>query len=188
MIIGLTGKNAAGKGEAASCLKMKGFVYYSLSDVIRDEATKRGMEHSRENMIALGNELRQKFKPNYLAEQINNKIRNELSMNKNLNFAIDSIRNPFEVEELRKNKGFILVGIEAPAKMRFKRLLKRNRIGDAKTFEEFKSQEERENLKSDTNQQLDKTLGMADKTIVNDGTLEEFKEGIEKFLISLRTT
>ncbi len=187
MIIGLTGKNAAGKGEAANCLKLKGFVYYSLSDVIRDEATNRGMDHSRENLIKLGNELRQKFKPNYLAEQINRKIRNELSKNKNLNFAIDSIRSPFEVKELRKNKGFVLVGIEAPAKLRFERLLKRNRVGDAKTLEEFKAQEERENLKSDTNQQLDKTLGMADKVIVNHGTLEELHVKIEKLLISLRT-
>jgi len=185
MIIGLTGKNAAGKGEAANCLKLKGFVYYSLSDVIRDEATNRGMDHSRETLIKLGNELRQKFKPNYLAQQINRKIKDELSRNKNLDFVIDSIRSPFEVEELRKNKNFILVGIEAPAELRFERLLKRNRIGDTKTLEEFKSQEERENLKSDTNQQLDKTLGMADKVIVNDGTLEELKEKIYGLLIGL---
>ena len=60
MIIGLTGKNAAGKGEVAEYLKKKGFVYYSLSDVIREEATEKGLEHSRENLINLGNELRKK--------------------------------------------------------------------------------------------------------------------------------
>src|SRR3990167_6671555 len=183
MIIGLTGKNASGKGEAANYLKSKGFVYYSLSDVIREEATKRGIGHSRDNLINLGNELRKKFGPDYLAKQINIKIKQQLKKKKN--FVIDSIRSPHEAKELIKNKGFILVGVDAPIELRFKRLLERNRLGDAKTLEEFKSQEERENLKSDTNQQLDKTLGMADKVIVNDGTLEELKEKIYGLLIGL---
>ena len=97
MIIGLTGKNASGKGETANYLKTKDFVYYSLSDVIREEATKRDLEHSRDNLIRLGNELREKFGPGYLAEQINKKLNIQ-------NFVIDSIRSPFEVKELRKNK------------------------------------------------------------------------------------
>ena len=44
MIIGHTGKNAAGKGELANHLKSKGFVYFSLSDALRDEATKQGLD------------------------------------------------------------------------------------------------------------------------------------------------
>src|SRR3989338_1653901 len=159
MIIGLTGKNAAGKGEAANYLKEKGFTYYSLSDVIREEATKRGLDHSRDNLINIGNELRQNFSPNYLAQQINIKIREILKNNPKQNFAIDSIRSPFEAKELMKSKDFTLVGIDAPIETRFKRLLERNRMGDAKTLEDFKKQEQRENLKSDTNQQIDATFG-----------------------------
>jgi len=86
MIIGLTGKNAAGKGEVANYLKSKGFIYYSLSDVIREEATKRGLDHSRENLINIGNDLREKHAPNYLAQQINEKIKQQTK-----NFVIDSI-------------------------------------------------------------------------------------------------
>ena len=36
MIIGLTGKNASGKGEAAKFLESRGFHYHSLSDVLRN--------------------------------------------------------------------------------------------------------------------------------------------------------
>ena len=36
MIIGLVGKNGAGKGEIAQFLQEIGFTYYSLSDVLRD--------------------------------------------------------------------------------------------------------------------------------------------------------
>ena len=186
MILGLTGKNASGKGEAANYLKSKGFVYNSLSDVIREEATKRGLEHSRDNLINLGNELRAKFGPSYLAQKINEKIKQQLKQNKSQNFIVDSIRNPNEAKELMKNKGFILIGIDAPVELRFKRLLERNRLGDAKTIEEFKKQEERENLKSDTNQQLDKTFGLAKKVIVNDGTLEELNKKVDKLLKEIK--
>src|SRR3989338_7331792 len=242
MILGLTGKNASGKGEAADYLKTKGFVYCSLSDVLREEATKRGLEHSRDNLIVLGNELRKKYGASYLAQQINNKIKQQLknaqitemqsisgtqkitkrffreskifgtnsigynkknSMNcdinnKNIeknnelktngkinnkgnnesNFVVDSIRNPYEAKELMKNKNFILVGIDAPIELRLKRLLERNRVGDAKTLEKFKQQEQRENLKSDTNQQLDATFKLSKKVILNDASLEQLHKKI----------
>ena len=166
MIIGLTGKNASGKGEAANYLKSKGFVYYSLSDIIREEATKRGLDHSRDNLIKIGNELRQNFALNYLAQQINLKISNHKKIFPKENFfVVDSIRSPFEAKELMKNKNFTLVGIDAPIETRFRRLLERNRIGDAKTLEDFKLQEERENLKSDTNQQLNETFKLSQEII-----------------------
>src|SRR3989338_2140105 len=187
MIIGLTGKNASGKGEVANYLKAKGFVYYSHSDIIREEATKRGLEHTRDNLIALGNELREKFDAKNQIKNPNIKKNNDLisnNINKNeiknikknneANFVVDSIRSPYEAKELMKNKNFTLVGIDAPIELRFKRLLERNRVGDAKTLKEFKEQEQRENLKSNTNQQLDATFKLSNKIILNDGTLEQF--------------
>ena len=185
MIIGLTGKNASGIGEVANYLKSKGFLYFSLSDVIREEATRRGLEHSRDNLIKLGNELRKKFGPSYLAQQINNKINLKLSQIRNHNFVVDSIRSPFEAKELMKNKDFILVGVDAPIELRFERLRERNRLGDAKTLEDFKKQEERENLKSDTNQQLDATFGMAQEIILNNGALDELHTKIDDLLSHL---
>ena len=183
MIIGLTGKNASGKGEIANYLKSKNFVYYSLSDIIREEATKRKLEHSRDNLIKIGNELRRNFAPNYLAQQINLKISNHKKIFPQENFfVVDSIRSPFEAKELMKNKNFTLVGIGAPIEIRFKRLLERNRIGDAKTPEDFKKQEERENLKSDSNQQLNETFKLSQEIIINDGTLEQLQTKIDDLL------
>ncbi len=181
MIIGLTGKNAAGKGAAAAYLKKKGFEYHSLSDVLRKEATARGMGHTRDNLIKLGNELRKEYGASYLAKKINRKIQSSHVED----FVVDSIRSPFEIEELRKNSDFTLVAVDAPAETRFKRLLKRNRLGDAKTPEEFKEQEERENLKNDSNQQLDACMKMADKVIINDTTLEDLYKKIDMLVREL---
>ena len=182
MIIGLTGKNASGKGEVAKYLKKRGFVYYSLSDVIREEAAKRNLQHSRDNLISLGNELRKKYGASYLAKKIKNKIKEQLRKNTNQDFVIDSIRSPFEAKELMKNKNFILIGVDAPIELRFKRLLKRNRLGDAKILEEFKKQEERENLKNSTNQQLDETFKLTDVIITNDNSLEELHANVDILL------
>ena len=172
MIIGLTGKNASGKGEVADYLKAKGFGYFSLSDELREEANERGIETTRANLIRLGNKLREEFGANYLTRKINEKI------NDDENFVVDSIRNPEEINELRKNKNFILVGVDAPVEIRFERAVKRGRVGDAKTLEEFKELEQRENLKNKTGQQLDECLKGADKLIVNDGSIEELHKKI----------
>ncbi len=192
MIIGITGKNGAGKTKVAEYLSKKGFFNYSLSDRIREEATKRRLEHSRSNLTKLGNDLRKKFGFGYLARQINKKIdytkasSKKLVRIKNENFfVIDSVRSPYEVRELRKNDDFFLVGISAPTETRFKRLLKRNRLGDAKTLEEFEKQEQIENLNKGYNQQLDLTISLANKIITNDSTLEKLYSEVKKLVKEL---
>ena len=76
----------------------------------------------------------------------------------------------------------MLLGIDAPVELRFKRILKRGRAGDTKTLQHFIKLEERENFNKSSNQQLDKCLEMADKIIVNDSSLEELHKKIDSFL------
>lgn len=182
MIIGLTGKNAAGKGELAKHIQSKGFVYFSLSDALREEATRRGLDHSRDTLINLGNKLRKKFGNGILAKRINEKI----MKNPKKDFVIDSIRNPGEIMELRKNKGFLLIGVVTDQKIRFQRLLKRGRLGDAATFEEFRKQEDRENNDEESGQQLDKCLELADKHISSNGTIDEANKEFDEWMESLK--
>ncbi len=172
MIIGLTGKNAAGKGEAAKHLEQRGFACFSLSDELREEATKRGIGHGREAMISLGNELRSKNGVGYLASKINEKTSRLRKQGKD-NFVVDSIRSPGEIRELQRNEDFLLVGIEAMPELRFERMKKRGRQGDASTFEDFMAQESKENANDESGQQLDNCLSMASAIVENNGTLEE---------------
>ena len=185
MIVGLTGKNAAGKGEIAKHLQSKGFAYFSLSDALREEADRRKLDYSRSGLITLGNELRKNFGNGILAERINIKIQKE-KFNGRKDFVIDSIRNPGEIRELKKNKGFLLVGVVTDEKIRFQRLLKRGRIGDATTFEEFREHEQRENNNEESGQQLDKCLSMVDKHISSNGTIEEANKEFDEWMESLK--
>ncbi len=131
MIIGLTGKNGAGKGEVVNVLRSLNFQYYSLSDVLRDELKAAGKEVTRENLIQLGNELRGKFGPTILAE----KVLSRLEVDKN--YVIDSIRNPSEAETFKKRKDFTLINVAAIPQVRFDRLKSRGRETDPKTMDEL---------------------------------------------------
>jgi dCMP deaminase len=179
MLIGLTGRNASGKGEVARYLQKKSFYYYSLSDVIRDEIRSRGQDPTRELLILVGNELRQRYGANILAERILAKIEDDK------HYVIDSIRNPAEVDAFRAAKHFKLIRIEAPAEIRFQRILSRRRESDPRTLQEFIELENREAEGDDTSQNLVKVELMADHALVNDGPLEKLYPQVDQLLLQL---
>ena len=176
MVIGLTGYNASGKGIAAQYLQRKGYRPHSLSDVLRAEAKILGRDEKRETLIELGNALRKQFGPGALAKRILPRLGKK--------DVVDSIRNPGEIEELRKLEGFLLIGVDAPVAVRFKRAVERGRAGDAATLEQFVEHENLENLKDPANQQLGECLKLADAVLVNDGRPEDLFAKIDALLES----
>jgi len=182
-IIGLTGRNAAGKGTVASFLKKKSFVYHSLSDTLREELKRRKLEESRDNLIMIGNSLRESGGPGILADLM---ISNLISLE---NHIVDSIRNPIEVKSLRReyeNHSFILISIDAKPEIRYERLKQRDRAGDSSSWKEFITQEKLEESSSDPNkQQLFATINEADYHIDNSGSLSNLEDQIGKVLDNL---
>jgi dCMP deaminase len=182
MFLGFTGPNASGKGEAIKYLvENKKFTAFSLSDVLREEAKKRGLEPARDNLISIGNELRSKEGPGILAGKAIEKIKNMPQA------VIDSIRNPSEIEELRKNlKDFKLVGVTADVKVRFERAKKRGRPGEGATLDEFIKKEEKENSTDEKAQQLNKCFEQADIKIDNSKNIKELHGAIDRLLEDLK--
>ncbi|PIU22497.1 MAG: hypothetical protein COT14_00800 [Candidatus Diapherotrites archaeon CG08_land_8_20_14_0_20_30_16] len=178
MMIGLTGPNCSGKGEIANILKEKRYKYYSCSDVIREEAEKRKLEKTRENLIAIGNELREKLGPNVLAKKLLEKIKEDRKKGQK-DFIVDSIRNPNEVEELKTDNEFSLLGINAPIELRYERAKARGRVENVNNFDDFKQMDEKENSSNPNAQQLNVVYKMADKYVFNDSTLEDLKKRLD---------
>ena len=182
-IIGLTGRNAAGKGTVADLLKKRDFIYHSLSDTLREELSKRNMEESRDNLISVGNSLRSQGGPGVLADLM---IKN---INTSNNHIIDSIRNPSEVHSLRRHYSehkFILISIDADPKIRFDRLMQRERKGDSKNWEQFLEQELLEENSDDPNkQQLLNTIKEADFNIDNGGNLADLEDKLSLIIDNL---
>ena len=178
MIIGLTGSLAAGKGVVSDFFKEKGFVYLSLSDEIRAVANEQKIELTRKNLQDLGNFMREKEGSAVLAKIVTEKIRNQ-----KYNYAIiDSIRNPAEIEHLRKNlKNFFLINVDAPKEERFKRIVKRNRESDPNSWEAFLALENKDRGlgELESGQRVGKCMKMADFKIINDCSLNELNNKIE---------
>lgn len=173
MIVGLTGKFAAGKGTVAEVLKRGGSRYHSLSDVIREHLKAQGVPESREALTEAGNALRRLHGPAALAVIISERLRD------GGDHIVDSIRNPAEVEVLRGVPGFFMIGVDADPRVRFERLVARNRQGDPTSFEQFAALEERETTSTDpSTQQLRATWDLVDEVIMNDGTLAELEAAV----------
>lgn len=177
MIIGLTGKNAAGKGEVAKFLEERGFQFSSLSDILREELRHRHMTPTRDHLTRVGNELREKFGPSILAERILK------TLVESQNYVIDSFRNPAEVEAFRRRSDFVLWAVIASPKARFERIKARGREQDPKTLAQFKAVEAREAHNVDRNKQsLDACERLADRRIANNGKLDQLYRRITDVL------
>ncbi len=174
-LVGLTGTNAAGKGEIARLLGVRGYGYRSLSDILRAELARRGLEATRDNLIRVGNELRAARGADVLARRAAADIGAGRAV-------VDSIRNAAEVAYLRGLGDFLLIGVDAPVEIRFERARLRGRNESAATLEEFRAKEAEELRGGETGQQLEACLRLADVLIVNDGTLEALERKLGEAL------
>jgi dephospho-CoA kinase len=173
-LIGLTGTNGAGKGEAAAFFKKHGFAAVSLSDVLRDELDKKHLPATRDNLIRAGNALRGRYGADILARRVMKRVRGRT--------VIDSIRTPQEIAFLKTQKGFVLLAIDAPPAVRFERVKRRGRDESAATLDEFIRKEREEMTDRPEGQQLHRCLDLADRTLVNDSTPEAFHRKLEEWL------
>lgn len=200
LCIGLTGRMASGKGEAVRVLEALGFQYISLSDIVRREATRGGAEApasrggaapssrgetvSRSRMQDIGNRLRAEGGAGVLGRMVREAVEAATAEC----WVIDGIRNPAEVQELRKIRRFYLVGIDSSLADILERMRARGRTSDAVAETELRAALEREwgAGEPEGGQQVGPTMAMADFTVRNDGTLPELRARLEAVLAEIR--
>lgn len=184
LIIGLTGPIAGGKGVIADYLKEKGFFYSSTSDRVREELRKRKIEITRENLQKVADELRREFGPDVLASRTYDKVIRQ----RKPHAVIDSIRGEAEVDFLKQKPNFYLIGVTAPRKLRYKRMVERNRESDPVSYNDFVKIDEADfkSGKGRFGRNMKACLKKADFLIRNTGTVTEVERRIEKWLSCLR--
>lgn len=176
MILGITGNYASGKDSVAEILQKMNFYHVSYSDLLREELKKRKQEITRDNLIAVGNELRQHQGADILSQRAVQKVLD------GENYVFTSIRNPGEVEYLQKRSDFLLINVTAPEKVRLQRIIQRNRENDPKTLAELRQKEALENKKDAHVQQLNTVAKMAKVTLNNDSTLENLQQKVQQLV------
>ena len=174
MLLGVTGRNAAGKTTIVEWFVNQGWDGCSCSDAIRHWLRENGQEITRENLTQGGRTLRSQGGAGILAEMLLDRMDSEQ------NTIIDSIRTPDEVYALRSRDDFLLIEVNVPLDLRWKRMQKRGRDGDPVAYEFFLKQEDAEAIAEDSSgQALIATANLSDIVISNHGTLSELYESLE---------
>jgi len=174
MLLGVTGRNAAGKTTIVEWFVNQGWDGCSCSDAIRHWLRENGQEITRENLTQGGRTLRSQGGAGILAEMLLDR------MDPEQNTIIDSIRTPDEVFALRSRDDFLLIEVNVPLDLRWKRMQERARDGDPVDYEFFLKQEDAEAIAEDSSgQALIATANLSDVVISNHGTLSELYESLE---------
>jgi len=176
LIVCLTGMPGAGKSTIADGLKPKGYEIINMGNAVREEAKKRNLESTRENLGKLMLELREKNGPGAIAELVKSQIESSTS---NV-ILIDGVRSNDEIEVLKKFGTVKLLAVHASTDTRFDFLQKRGRSDDPQTKEHF---EERDNRELGVG--ISNSIALSDYAISNIGlTKEELVEQTFKIIQS----
>lgn len=151
-----------------------------MGDLIWEEVERRGLPRTSEHVGPVANELRQTHGPDVWALRTVERIRaahGDASL-----VLIDGIRSLHEVEVFRRELGeeFTLIAIHTPETTRFNRMTARGRDDDPDDADGHRARDERE-----LGWGIARTIALADEMVVNDGSLDTFRDKVKALLASL---
>ena len=143
-IIGLAGSNGSGKDTVGGILAEKyGYLFISVTELLRNEARRRGLPVERENLRMISAEWRRELGLGVLVDKVVAEY--ERKPDKYTGVAMASLRNPGEADRIHEFGG-TMVWIDAEPKVRYERIQAnaayRDRAEeDNKTFDSFLAEE-----------------------------------------------
>jgi len=207
IFFGIVGQIASGKGEVVKILtEQYGFVSFNLSSILHKILEEKGITNfTRADLQDLGDKLRKEEGEGVLAKRAIKMLNYQCSIinqsNSNNQFSINNstfvtnyeqdkriviegIRNPAEVKYLRTLPNFKLIAVKAKKSVRFRRLKKRGKPWDPKSWKDFLVVDRRDKGigQKGYGQQVGKCVGMADYNIQNNGSIKLLNCQIVKLL------
>jgi dephospho-CoA kinase len=168
LVVGLAGMPGAGKSVVVNVARAGGYGVIVMGDEVRDEARRRGLEPTPENLGRIMLELRRLEGETAIAKRCVPKILAKAEGK----VIVDGIRSLAEVEEFKRHfPKFALIAVHASPETRFKRLFHRQRSDDPKNWEIFHERDMRE-----LSVGLGNVIAMAEHIIVNEESLETAKK------------
>ena len=174
IVVGVAGMPGAGKGVFRRVIQRMGYPVVIMGDAIREEAKRRNLKPTPENLGKIMLQLREAEGPAAVAKRCVPKLKKT----KEEAVVVDGIRSLHEVEELKKHfPNFTLIALHTSPKSRYRRLSRRKRSDDPKSWETFMQRDLRE-----LSVGLGAVIATADHTIVNEGTLTQLRSKIQQVL------
>ena len=177
-VLTICGLPGSGKTTAIEAIQDLGTVV-SMGDVVRNEAKKRNVEPTGDNIGKIAKEIRRNEGSAIIARKCVDLIKN---LNEEV-IIVDGVRSLSEINIFRNFWKFPIIGIVVQEEDRFKRLFERNRIDDPKNLDELKERDRREIQFG-----LEEVLKNADYTIKNNSTIEELKKNTKELVLKVIET
>lgn len=161
-----------GKEEFIKVAKESGFDVVRMGDIVREEATRRGLDSDDKSVGGMANEEREKYGLGIWAVRTLPRIKGTRVM-------VDGIRGIAEIEVFREAypENLWVISIEASTETRYERIKRRKRKDATYTREQFDKRDEREKKWG-----IEQAMAEADFTILNEGSLDEYQKEAEKVL------
>jgi dephospho-CoA kinase len=174
LVIGVTGMAGSGKSVVVDVAIHNGYDVVAMGDEVREEARRRNMELTPENLGKIMLELRQTEGERAIAKRCIPKIEKTVKRK----VLIDGIRSLAEAGEFKKNyANFKLIAVHSSPETRFNRLYNRRRSDDAKDWRTFCERDLRE-----LSVGLGNAIATSEYMIVNEGKFESAKEKAKEIL------
>jgi len=138
-VIGFCGLPGSGKSTVLRAIDDLGIIV-TMGDVIRNEAKRRNLKPSDENLGKIAQELRKNYGSEIIAEKCVNLIK---KIEREVCF-IDGLRSMAEVKVFRKNWKFPLIATVVDENIRYQRLSNRKRPDDPNSESEIRDRDNRE--------------------------------------------
>lgn len=174
VVVGVTGMPGAGKATVRRMVQKMGYPVVVMGDIIREEAKRRNLKSTPENIGFVMLKLREEEGPYVVAERCVPKIR----ASKHKVVFVDGIRSLNEVEEFKRHfANFRVIAIQSSPETRFKRLFKRGRSDDPKNRKTFAERDARE-----LSVGLGGVIATADHLIINEGSRKALERKLRRVL------
>ncbi len=174
LIIGVAGMPGSGKATVVEIAKKLGYGIVIMGDEVREEAKRRDLAPTPENVGKVMLKLRKENGPAAVANRCIPKI----GKMENDIIVVDGIRSLYEADAFKKHfSKFRLLAIHASPETRFKRIYKRRRSDDPAKWETFLERDWRELHVGCGN-----AVASADVMIINEGKKGDLKEKVQRFL------
>jgi len=178
VIIGITGTHGAGKGTVTEYLAREyGFVCFSVSEFLAEEAVRRNMKPDRVARRNIANEYR---------------AQGPMALMEAAYTAVDHttkrlvLEPQYTVDEVHYIQGLggVVIALDADLKTRYERVYVRGSAKDDVSFEDFKMSQEQEMQSDDPNKNnLADAMNAADIHLMNNGSITELEQSIERSLV-----
>ena len=187
-LIGIAETNGSGKDTVGHILAEKhGWLFISVTDMLREECRARGLEIERENLRAISAEWRRQGGLGVLIDKAMaayDKLGGEGEFS---GLVVASLRNPGEADRVHEFGGTV-VWVDADTHLRYNRIQSSNRgrgAEDSKTFEQFLAEQEAEMHSSgdEATLNLAGVKALADTEIFNESDLETLESAVSDLLV-----